>query len=285
PALISPWYNNGDARAFLRAHPNANRHKLERLQLRGVVAAVEYLHGLQPAVAHGDIKAANVLVQDDGEACLGDFGLSRFIQRVSTGSTTTVFSGTPRWMAPELLFSENDDVAPVTKEGDVYALGCLALELTTDEWPWYSIRNDLECMLKVHQGLLSPRPKNEVAMRELPDELWALIESCWSYKPSNRPQITAIHRRLLSIIGANLSGLAAGVSVFQGIVAAFARVEHNMYAFFLSCHINLVRITCACPQRTMPAPARSQRRVPPGHQGKLEARRRADARTRGQQVH
>jgi len=200
PAFISPWYSNGNARAYLKANPNANRHNL----LRGIVAAVQYLHELQPAVAHGDIKAANVLVKDDGEACLGDFGLSRFIQHVSTGLTTTVFSGTPRWMAPELLFSSSGDLAPVTKEGDVYALGCLALELTTDEWPWYSIHNNHEFMLKVYEGRTSPRPENEVATRELSDELWKLITSCWSYKPSERPQATTIHNRLLSIIGVEL---------------------------------------------------------------------------------
>ncbi|KDQ10876.1 hypothetical protein BOTBODRAFT_177764 [Botryobasidium botryosum FD-172 SS1] len=214
PALVSPWYNNGDASRYLKAHPGADRHHL----LRGAVAAVQYLHGLQPAVVHGDIKAANLLVKDNGEACLGDFGLSRFIQHVSTGvTTTTPNSGTPRWMAPELLFGSGGDLAPITKEGDVYALGCLALEapskLTTDEWPWYSIHNNAEFMVKVYEGHLPPRPENEVAAHELSDELWSLITSCWSYKPTERPQVTTVHSRLLSIIGAKQPGtLAAGAS-------------------------------------------------------------------------
>ncbi|KDQ09301.1 hypothetical protein BOTBODRAFT_37212 [Botryobasidium botryosum FD-172 SS1] len=235
PALISPWYSNGDASAYLKAHPSANRHNL----LRGVVTAVQYLHGLQPAIAHGDIKAVNVLVQDDGEACLGDFGLSRLIQHVSTGCTTSVFSGTPRWMAPELLFSEGDDLAPVTKEGDVYAIGCLALELTTDEYPWYSIRNNQEFMLKVHGGHLSPRPENEVAARELSDELWALITSCWGYKPSERPQVTTVHSRLLSIIQGEPPDrqLLNGQDIFfiPEITAAFARVQFNKEQCQLLC--------------------------------------------------
>jgi len=198
PALISPWYSNGNAREYLKAHPNTNRLNL----LRGAIAAIDYLHGLHPAVVHGDIKAVNVFIKDDGEACLGDFGLSRFIQQVSTGFTTTVFSGTPRWMAPELLFTSNGDLAPVTKEGDVYAFGCLALEITTDEWPWHAIQNNHEVMLKVYEGRLSPRPESELAARELSDELWALIETCWSYKPSGRPQAHSAHSALLSIIEA-----------------------------------------------------------------------------------
>ncbi|KDQ10878.1 hypothetical protein BOTBODRAFT_35832 [Botryobasidium botryosum FD-172 SS1] len=235
PALISPWYSNGDATTYLKAHPDANRLKL----LRGAVAAVQHLHGLQPAVVHGDIKAANVLVKDDGEACLGDFGLSRFIQHVSTGlTTTTPSSGTPRWMAPELLFGNGGDLAPVTKEGDVYALGCLALELTTDEWPWYSIHNNAEFMVKVHEGHLPPRPENEVAARELSDGLWALITSCWSREPPERPQVTTVHSRLLSMSGAKLAGipmigtelpssLAAGAPILQEIIAAFTRVQFH----------------------------------------------------------
>ncbi|KDQ11303.1 hypothetical protein BOTBODRAFT_114594, partial [Botryobasidium botryosum FD-172 SS1] len=197
PALVSPWYNNGDARAFLRAHPNANRHKL----LRGVVAAVQYLHGLQPAVAHGDIKAANVLVQDDGEACLGDFGLSRFIQHVSTGFTTTVFSGTPRWMAPELLFSKNDDVAPVTKEGDVYALGCLALELVSGMQPFTSIKMPGTVLLKIAQG---ERPNaKEYNSTVLKGDLWSLLELCWDKDPEKRPSIDVVVKKMEAILEAH----------------------------------------------------------------------------------
>ncbi|KDQ12098.1 hypothetical protein BOTBODRAFT_77498, partial [Botryobasidium botryosum FD-172 SS1] len=183
PALISPWYNNGNARAYLKTHPNANRLNL----LRGVIAAIDYLHGLQPPVVHGDIKAVNVFVKDDGEACLGDFGLSRFIQKISTGLTTTVFSGTPRWMAPELYFPSGDELAPVTKEGDIYAFGCLAVEILTDQWPWYGIQSDHEVMLRVYEGQMSPRPEGELAACELSDELWTLIKFCWQYDPSRRP--------------------------------------------------------------------------------------------------
>jgi len=196
PALVSPWYNNGNARAYLKTHPNVDRLNL----LRGVATAVEYLHGLRPAVVHGDIKAANVFIKDDGEACLGDFGLSRFIQRASTGLTTTSLSGTTRWMAPELLFPKGDDLAPVTKEGDVYAFGCLAVEITTDQSPWHTSQNEGDVMLKVFEGRISPRPEGELAARELSDELWALIKTCWRYDPSQRPQARAIHSKLLSII-------------------------------------------------------------------------------------
>ncbi|KDQ06850.1 hypothetical protein BOTBODRAFT_233332 [Botryobasidium botryosum FD-172 SS1] len=192
PALVSPWRN----------------------LVREVIAAVDYLHGLQPPVVHGDIKATNVLIKDDGEACLADFGLSRFIESVSTGLTTTVFSGTPRWMAPELFFPSKDEVAPVTKEGDVYAFGCLAVEILTDQWPWYGIQSDREVMLKVHEGQMSPRPESELALRELTDELWELITSCWSYKPSERPRATTIHNRLLSITVAEpLSGQNASIGL------------------------------------------------------------------------
>ncbi|KDQ06849.1 hypothetical protein BOTBODRAFT_39282 [Botryobasidium botryosum FD-172 SS1] len=197
-ALISPWYNNGNVSEYLKTHPNANRLNL----LRGVIAAIDYLHALQPPVVHGDIKAANVLITDDGEACLGDFGLSRFIESVSTGLTTTSPLGTPRWMAPELFFPIKDEVTPVTTEGDIYASGCLAIEILTDQWPWYDIQSDREVMLKVHEGQISPRPEGELAARELTDELWELITSCWSYKPSERPQATAVHRKLLFITGA-----------------------------------------------------------------------------------
>ncbi|KDQ17017.1 hypothetical protein BOTBODRAFT_30405 [Botryobasidium botryosum FD-172 SS1] len=196
PAIISIWYPNGDARRYLLQHPNADRTKL----LDEVASALVYLHGLRTPLVHGDIKAKNVFIKDNGDACLGDLGLSRLLQEESTGDTTTTSSGTCRWMAPELIIGENDESIPrVTKATDVYGFGCLALEISTGEIPWEAIRSNLVVTVRLFQGGTPPRPKGEVASRELDDDLWELIQTCWRGDPSQRPNITFVRAGLRSI--------------------------------------------------------------------------------------
>ena len=82
--------------------------------------AVEYLHGLQ--LIHGDIKAANVLISDDGHALLTDFGLSK-LSSCATSSAARGF-GTTRYQSPELW-----EGGPKTMESDVYAFSMLIVEV------------------------------------------------------------------------------------------------------------------------------------------------------------
>lgn len=72
----------------------------------------------------------NVLIDENGRPRLCDFGLARiFLEDESTGLTTTSeHTGTSRYLAPELVAGEHS-VHPTTAS-DVYALGCLGLEVS-----------------------------------------------------------------------------------------------------------------------------------------------------------
>ncbi|KAH7280219.1 hypothetical protein KP509_37G056400 [Ceratopteris richardii] len=91
--------------------------------LNGVASALEYLHGgLEQCVLHRDIKAANVLLTDNFEALLGDFGLARLITH--NQAVTMTAAGTPGYVAPEVVYT-----GKATDKADVYAFGVLAVEL------------------------------------------------------------------------------------------------------------------------------------------------------------
>jgi serine/threonine protein kinase len=73
----------------------------------------------------------NVLVDGDGVAKLGDFGLVRLADwEGPTGMTTTSpYTGTLRYKAPELFVSEENRHPVATFEGDIYSIGCILLEV------------------------------------------------------------------------------------------------------------------------------------------------------------
>ncbi|MCO5580563.1 hypothetical protein L7F22_034431 [Adiantum nelumboides] len=91
--------------------------------LMGVAAAIEYLHeGLGECVIHRDVKAANVMLTENFEARLGDFGLARLITHNQVVTMTAV--GTPGYVAPEVVYT-----GKATEKADVYSFGALALEV------------------------------------------------------------------------------------------------------------------------------------------------------------
>ena len=77
--------------------------------LQDIARGARFLHAADPKIIHGDLKAANVLVDGRFRAKIADFGLSG--KKKCLGAT-----GTPYWMAPELLRRESGNSA----ESDVY---------------------------------------------------------------------------------------------------------------------------------------------------------------------
>ena len=81
-----------------------------------------------------DDTQANILISDTGTPCLSDFGLTVMADTSLGGhgtSTNTAVAGAVRWMAPEILAPSEFGLenARKTFKSDVYALGCVAIEV------------------------------------------------------------------------------------------------------------------------------------------------------------
>lgn len=96
---------------------------------RDIARAMTYLHTRTPPVVHRDLKSSNVLIDCRGTAKLCDFGIARL--RPHTFVATEHISGSPAWMAPEVLRGDDFD-----HRGDVYAFGVILWELMTRQAPW-----------------------------------------------------------------------------------------------------------------------------------------------------
>ncbi|VAI62036.1 unnamed protein product [Triticum turgidum subsp. durum] len=110
--------------------------------IRGIASALIYLHEeWEKVVVHRDIKASNVLLDDELNARLGDFGLARLYDHGVEQETTRVV-GTIGYIAPEL--ARTGKGTPLT---DVFAFGVFILELTCGQRPIMQSTQDEQVML------------------------------------------------------------------------------------------------------------------------------------------
>ncbi|KAJ7735828.1 kinase-like domain-containing protein, partial [Mycena maculata] len=187
--IVMPWMENGELNFYLRQHPTVPK----TLLARQVVEGLKYLR--QQWIVHGDLKGANILIDEIGCAHISDFGSARVLcftdhhSEQLRGST----GGTCRWMAPELLapsrFGETS--AAPTFESDVFAFGMVLYEATRKIWsggciPFHDQSNSMAANLAIVAGDRLPRPSHT------PDDIWDLATACWRHDPVSRPTISSI---------------------------------------------------------------------------------------------
>ncbi|HYF20073.1 MAG TPA: serine/threonine-protein kinase [Ramlibacter sp.] len=140
-------------------------------------SALEYARGL--GLVHRDVKPANLMIKNDGEVKLTDFGTAASAGG-ATGGTITQLSGlvgSPNYMAPEQVREE-----PCTFRSDMFSLAVVAYELLTGRRPFEG-ESDYATMWKV--GHEEPPPPS--ALRpELPAELDDVLLLAMAKRPEHR---------------------------------------------------------------------------------------------------
>ena len=148
---------------------SGTRASLDRLLLL-LERACRALHVAHEAgIVHRDVKPANIMVTEEGEPVLLDFGLARDLDEEGPALTRTdeVF-GTPAYMSPEQL---RPVAGGVDRRADVYALGVTLFECLTLARP-YAARNPVELADAIDRG---PVPDPREQQPSLPSDLAVVV--------------------------------------------------------------------------------------------------------------
>jgi len=195
PSPVTPYYANGDVLHYLSKEPKANKYQI----ITDVANALKFMHSCKTPVIHGNLKASNVLIEDDGRALISDIGIYTVVSQ--SDFTTANIAGSCRWTAPEVLDPPEEDEekplgAVLTRETDVYAYAMTVLEIYTGKKPFSNRKHDPTVIFDVIKGIRPRRPESS----EITDELWALICDCWKEDPRERPSMARVHERLIANI-------------------------------------------------------------------------------------
>jgi hypothetical protein len=145
--------------------------------LRGVASALDHAH--RHGVVHRDVKPANILLSEEGEAKLVDLGIARAAEGATHITQTGTVLGTPVYMAPEQL--EGRDLGPAT---DVYALAAVAFEALSGR----RARSGASPLEVAHDMAKKPTPDLREARPEAPAGVAEALAAAMDADPAKRPQ-------------------------------------------------------------------------------------------------
>lgn len=146
---------------------------------------VMFLHGQRPPFVHRDLKSANVVLDAELNAKLCDLGITERMERTHI-SKRDAEAGSPRYMSPELFHAPGK----LTEKMDLWALGCLAVEVLTTRVPHEGCINVQQVATKL---LVTKEPP-------FTDDWWVpfhpevkeILSKCFEWNPVDRPSAAKV---------------------------------------------------------------------------------------------
>ncbi|MGH8908752.1 MAG: Stk1 family PASTA domain-containing Ser/Thr kinase [Egibacteraceae bacterium] len=138
--------------------------------------ALHYAH--ERGLVHRDVKPANIMISDDGQVKVADFGIARAVNADTVTQTAAVF-GTAAYISPEQAKGETVD-----RRGDIYSLGVVLYEMLAHRPPF---EGDSAVALAYKHVSSEPVPPSQLNP-EVSPQLDAVVRAAMAKRPADRYQ-------------------------------------------------------------------------------------------------
>lgn len=130
---------------------------------------------------HRDLAARNVLVGENNECKVADFGLARVLTEMNIYAAREGTKFPIKWTAPEAAIMNKFSV-----KSDVWSFGIVLTEIVTFGKTPYPTMSNQEVLQQVHRNYRMPKPK------DCPDRLHQIMLNCWKSVPEERPTFESL---------------------------------------------------------------------------------------------
>eukprot|EP00210_Caulerpa_lentillifera_P000648 g626.t1 len=187
--FVEPFVRGGSVYNIMKfSKPDGLDEILIAIIMKEVAKALEYVH--RCGGIHRDVKAGNILLDDDGSVLLADFGVAATIERGGSWGNErlnrSTFVGTPCWMAPEVM----EQSLGYDNKADIWSFGITLLELAHGRAPFARFPPMKVLLMTIHE----PPPQLEpvFGQRQFSKHMRALVTNCLQKDPSKRPTASQI---------------------------------------------------------------------------------------------
>ncbi|KAJ6134862.1 hypothetical protein N7512_000022 [Penicillium capsulatum] len=179
--LVCEYCPGGSVRTLMRATGDKLEEKFIIPIARELAVGLRAIH--DAGIIHRDVKAANVLVHEEGRLEICDFGVAGILQTQRDKRSTWI--GTPHWMPPE-MFATRGAAHQYGSEIDVWAFGCTLFEFATGNPPNSGLRERMQIGRQLNRN--SPKLDSDKYSQGLKDLIAFALDS----NPATRPTMADI---------------------------------------------------------------------------------------------
>lgn len=183
------WTDRGEPFIVMPLMPTSVHERLANVgpyDWREAVSIVQRIatalgHAHNASILHRDIKPGNILIDDDGDPVLADFGIAKILDATETGAS--LFSFTPTFAAPERFEGK-----PATVKSEVYSLAATLTTLIGGQAPF--LTGDADTPAAIIRRVLNDEPDLD-DLGDVPEELRNAIRVSMAKDPAKRPATMA----------------------------------------------------------------------------------------------
>jgi serine/threonine protein kinase len=181
PYLVMKFIQGETLKALLNRGNLTNTEKVKIIEAIGLALAYAHKQG----VLHRDIKPSNVIIAQDGQVYLADFGLARIASAGESTLSSDMFIGTPQYISPEQAQGKRD----LDEGTDIYSFGVLIYEMMVGKVPFSA---DTPYAI-IHDHIFSPLPMPRSINPGLSEAMeLVLLKALAKNRPDRYPDVSSL---------------------------------------------------------------------------------------------